>query len=98
MSDNNNPVQQALYKRNQLDFQALIKLRDLMEMINYDPGRKKLVQIMCEYNGYDADENEEFLKEIEGVIEARDEANEEFLQELTKAQQQLIAQKSQEQK
>ncbi len=92
MLDNNNPVQQALGKRNQLDSQAFTKLRELMKMINYDPGRKKLVQIISEYNGYDEDENEEFLKEIEGILEARDEANEEFLKEIINAQRQLSQQ------
>lgn len=57
-------------------------------MINYDPGRKKLINILCEYNGFDADENEEFLKDIEEIIEARDEANEEFLKALADSQRQ----------
>jgi hypothetical protein len=86
--DKIHPVQAALNKRDRLDFEALTKLRELMEMINYNPGRKNLIKIMCEYNGYDADENEEFLKEVERIIESRDEANEEFLKALADSQRQ----------
>lgn len=75
-----NPIETALQRRDQADYQAFMKLRELMKMTDYDPGRQKLLKIIAEYNGYDVEDAAEFIKEIEEVLEERDNANEEFLQ------------------
>ena len=81
----NNKINEALEKRNQADFQAYLKLRELMKMTDYDPGRQKLEKIIAEYNGYDVADAKEFIKEIEQVLEAREQAQEEFIQTIQNA-------------
>jgi len=80
MADEKNPIEEALKRREDADFQSFLKLRELMKMTDYEPGRKKLIKILNEYNGLDDEYNEEFIKEIEDVLQERDEANEAFLQ------------------
>lgn len=81
----NSKINEALEKRNQADFQAYLKLRELMKMTDYDPGRQKLEKIIAEYNGYDVAGAKEFIKEIEQVLEAREQAQEEFIQTIQNA-------------
>lgn len=78
MADEKNPIEKALKRREEADYQAFLKLRELMKMTDYDPGRKKLIKIIAEYTG-DEEGAEEFIKEVEEVLEERDNANEDFL-------------------
>lgn len=80
MAEETNPIEKALKRRDEADYQAFLKLRELMKMTDYDPGRQKLLKIIAEYNGYDIEDAEEFIKEIEAVLEERDDATDEFLQ------------------
>lgn len=79
MADEKNPIEEALKRREEADYQAFLKLRELMKMTDYDPGRKQLIKIISEYTG-DEEEAVEFIKEIEEVLEERDNSNEAFLQ------------------
>ena len=75
-----NPIEEALQRRDQADFQAFMKLRELMNVTDYSPGREKLLKIIAEYNGNDVEDAKEFIKEIEEALEEREEANEAFMQ------------------
>jgi hypothetical protein len=79
MANEKNPIEAALEKRNEADFQAFLKLRELVKMTDYNPGKQKLIKILAEYSG-DEEEAEEFVKELAEVVQAREDANEEFLQ------------------
>lgn len=78
MAEETNPIEKTLKRREEADYQAFLKLRELMKMTDYEPGRKKLIKIIAEYTG-DEEGAEEFIKEVEEVLEERDNANEDFL-------------------
>lgn len=73
-------INEALEKRNQADFQAYLKLKELMKMTDYNPGRDKLLKIIAEYNGYDVADAKEFIKEVEQILKNREDAQDELLQ------------------
>lgn len=79
MADEKNPIEKALERRNEADYQAFVKLKELMKMTDYDPGRKQLIKIIAEYTG-DEEEAVEFIKEVEEVLDERDNATDAFLQ------------------
>lgn len=78
MAEETNPIEKALERRKEADYQAFLKLKELIKMINYDQRRKKFIKIISEYTG-DEESAEEFIKEVEEVLEERDNANGEFL-------------------
>lgn len=82
----NTKIQKALDKRNHLDFQAFSMLKRLLKMINYEPGKQQFLEIIAEYNGCNPEDMAPLLDEANNIIEAREEASEEFLKAVANIQ------------
>jgi len=76
-----NPIEEALQRRDQADFQAFMMLKRIIKYIDYDPGKRKFLEIIKEYNGdANLDEATEVFGDMVRVVDNRENANEEFMQ------------------
>jgi hypothetical protein len=81
MSNEKNPIEEALKKRDEADFQAFRMLKRLIKYIDYNPGKKKFLEIIKEFNGDEnLDEATEVFGDMVRVVENREDANEAFMQ------------------
>lgn len=86
MAEEIDPIEAALQKRDQADYAAYLLVKRILEFTDYSPGKKRFMEIYKEFHG-DADLNDaiEFMGDMYRVVKNRDNANDEFLQAVSKA-------------
>lgn len=71
-----NAAEKALEERDEQDYQSFCILKEILNAVNYNPGRKQFIAIMDEF-GVDGTS---ILDEAEDVVKQREAANNRFLQ------------------
>ena len=86
MAEEIDPIEAALQKRDQADYEAYLLVKRILDFTDYTPGKKQFMEIYKEFHG-DSDLNDavEFMGDMNRVVENRDNANDEFLQAVSKA-------------